>query len=59
MLIGDYLDADTTQKVATRSFNAVSNHSIGKKSPPRLKGKRQIDSRESKANAAGIRYWDG
>jgi hypothetical protein len=57
--IGNFLDAHTTQKVATRTFNACNRYSIGESGRPRFKGKGQFGSLESKTNAAGIRYRDG
>ena len=57
--IGRFLDTHTTQKVATRVFNACNRYSIGKGGRPRFKGKGQFSSLESKTNASGIRYKDG
>ena len=57
--IGNFLDAHTTQKVATRAFNAGNRYSIGEAGRPRFKGKGQFSSLEGKTNANGIRYRDG
>ena len=57
--IGHHLDAHTTQKVASRAFDAVSKYAFGKKGRPRFKGKGQFDSLEGKTNASGIRYREG
>ena len=57
--IGNHLDAHTTQKVATRAFNASNRHALGKGGRPRFKGKGQFDSLEGKTNANGIRYREG
>ena len=57
--IGDFLDAHTAQKAATRAFRACDGHLLGKSGRPRFKGVGQFHSLESKSNAAGIRYRDG
>lgn len=54
--IGDHLDVHTVQKTATRAFNAVQMHALGKRGKPRFKGKGQLVSVESKSNDAGIRF---
>jgi len=57
--IGQFLDAHTAQKIATRAFHACDQHAFGKIGRPRFKGIGQFHSLESKTNAAGIRYRDG
>ena len=54
--IGDHLDANTIQTVATRAFGAVRAYALGKKGRPRFKGKDQFDSVEGKTNRQGIRW---
>ena len=57
--IGQFLDAHTTEKVASRAFAACDRHALGKIGRPRFKGSGQFHSLASKTNAAGIRYRDG
>lgn len=47
-----------SQKLATRAYNATEKVLFGKSKRVRFKGKNQMDSVESKSNAAGIR-WKG
>ena len=54
--IGEHLDINTIQKLATRAFKAVQQHSFGKRGRPRFKSKNQMDSVEGKSNASGIRW---
>ncbi|MCL4515609.1 MAG: transposase, partial [Firmicutes bacterium] len=54
--IGDHLDVHTTQKLATRAFHSVARVLYGQAKRVRFKGKNQLDSVESKNNAAGIRW---
>jgi len=56
--VGERLDANTIQKIATRAFRAVQQHALGKQGRPRFKGKGQFDSLEGKTNQSGIR-WEG
>lgn len=56
--IGDHLDANTIQTVATRAFRAVKAYALGKRGKPRFKGKDQMDSVEGKTNQKGIRWRD-
>jgi putative transposase len=56
--LGDHLDINTIQKLATRAFKAVQQHSFGKRGRPRFKSKNQMDSVEGKSNASGIRWRD-
>jgi len=54
--LGEHLDINTIQKLATRAFKAVQQHSFGKRGRPRFKGRNQMDSVEGKSNASGIRW---
>jgi putative transposase len=54
--LGEHLDINTIQKLATRAFKAVQQYSFGKRGRPRFKGKNQMDSVEGKSNASGIRW---
>jgi len=54
--IGQHLDINTIQKLATRAFQAVQQHALGKKGRPRFKGRNQMDTVEGKTNASGIRW---
>lgn len=56
--IKEHIDAHTGQKLATRAFNAAEKVLFGKAKKVRFKGGNQLDSLESKSNAAGIR-WKG
>jgi len=53
---GEHLDIHVIQKLATRAFKAVQQHSFGRRGRPRFKGKNQMDSLEGKSNASGIRW---
>jgi putative transposase len=54
--LGDHLDINTIQKLATRAFKAVQQYGFGKRGRPRFKGRNQMDSVEGKSNASGIRW---
>jgi len=54
--LGDHLDINTIQKLATRAFKAVQQHSFGRRGRPRFKGRNQMDSLEGKSNGSGIRW---
>jgi len=54
--LGDHLDAQAVQKVATRAFNAVNEYVLGKRGKPRFKGHNQFDSVEGKCSICGIRW---
>ncbi len=56
--IGEHLDSNTTQKLATRAYKAVEKVLFGKAKKVRFKGKNQMDSVEGKSNKTGIR-WKG
>ena len=57
--LGDHLDANTIQKIASRAFRATNEYAMGKRGKPRFKGvRRPIKSVEGKSNAAGIRFKD-
>jgi len=54
--LGEHLDIHVIQKLATRAFKAVQQHSFGRRGRPRFKGKNQMDTVEGKSNASGIRW---
>jgi len=56
--IGEHLDSNTAQKLATRAYKAVEKVLFGKAKKVRFKGKNQLDSVEGKSNKTGIR-WKG
>ena len=57
--LGEHLDINTIQKLASRAFDAVQKHAYGAKGKPRFKGKRGLRSVEGKDNKCGIRFRDG
>jgi hypothetical protein len=52
--LGEHLDSNSVQKVATRAFQAVQQYGFGKRGKPRFKGKGGFDSVEGKTNTSGI-----
>jgi hypothetical protein len=55
--IGDHLDSNTAQILATRAYRATNRVCIGKARRVRFKSKgRGLDSLEGKSNRAGIRF---
>jgi len=54
--IGNHIDANTAQKIATRAFKAVQRVAFGQAKRVRFKGKGQFKSVEGKTNKTGIRY---
>ena len=54
--LGEHLDINTIQKLATRAFQAVQQYAFGKRGRPRFKGPNQMDSVEGKSNTSGIRW---
>jgi hypothetical protein len=54
--LGEHLDINTIQKLATRAFKAVQQHSFGRRGRPRFKGRNQMDTVEGKSNRSGIRW---
>ena len=56
--LGEHLDSNTVQTLATRAFRAAQQHAFGNKGRPRFKGKNHLDSVEGKSNASGIRWRD-
>jgi transposase len=56
--IGNHIDSNTAQKLATRAYKAVEKVLFGKAKSVRFKGKNQMDSVEGKSNKTGIR-WKG
>ena len=57
--LGQHLDANTIQTVASRAWNAVRQYQFGARVRPRFKGKGQFHSVEGKSNRQGIRWRDG
>jgi transposase len=57
--LGEHLDANTIQTVASRAWNAVRQYQLRVRGRPRFKGKGQFDSIEGKTNKQGIRWRDG
>ena len=41
--LGDHLDANTIQKIASRAFRAANEYAMGKRGKPRFKGKQSPD----------------
>lgn len=56
--LGEHIDSNTAQKLATRAYKAVERVLFGKAKKVRFKGKNQMDSVEGKSNKSGIR-WKG
>ena len=54
--IGEHLDANTAQTLATRAFYASQKVLFGQARRVRFKGKNQLDSLEGKSNKQGIRW---
>lgn len=57
--IGDHLDVNTIQKIATRAWKAIEQYAYGKRGRPRFKRKGTLTSVEGKSNTAGIRWKEG
>ena len=57
--LGEHLDANTIQTIASRAWNAVRQYQFGARGRPRFKGKGQFHSVEGKSNRQGIRWRDG
>lgn len=56
--LGDHIDSNTAQKLATRAYIAVEKVLFGQAKKVRFQGKNQMDSVEGKSNKSGIR-WKG
>jgi hypothetical protein len=54
--LGEHIDSNTAQKLATRAYQAAEKVLLGKAKKARFKGKNQLDSVEGKTNASGIRW---
>lgn len=52
--LGDHLDSNTVQKLATRAYEVANQYVLGKRGKPRFKGCNQFDSVEGKSNKSGI-----
>ncbi|MBI2566954.1 MAG: transposase [Candidatus Schekmanbacteria bacterium] len=57
--IGDHLDINTVQKIATRAYDAVEQLAFGQRGRPRFKRAGEMLSVEGKSNKQGIRYRHG
>ncbi len=57
--LGEHLDANTIQTIASRVWNAVRQYQFGVRGRPRFKGKGQFHSVEGKSNRQGLRWRDG
>jgi len=57
--LGEHLDANTIQTIASRAWNAVRQYQFGGRGRPRFKGKGQFHSVEGKTNKQGLRWRDG
>lgn len=57
--IGTHLDANTTQKIATRAFRAAQRYQFRTGGRPRFKPKwKMLESVEGKSNTSGLRWRD-
>jgi transposase len=56
--IGEHIDSNTAQKLATRAYKATEKVLFGQARKVRFKGKNQMDSVEGKSNKSGIK-WKG
>src|SRR6266545_5744429 len=57
--LGQHLDANTIQTIASRAYTAVRQYQFGVRGRPRFKGKGQFHSVEGKTNKQGLRWRDG
>ncbi len=57
--LGEHLDINTIQKMASRAYRAVNEYAMGKCGRPRFKGINRMNSVEGKTNKSGIRFKDG
>ena len=63
--LGDHLDSNTCQKLATRAYAAANRLLLGTARRVRFKGRHQLDTVEGKTNTSGIRWradrveWNG
>ncbi len=57
--LGEHLDANTVQKLATRAYLAAHRYAVGQSGKPRFKGKGWFDSVEGKTNTSGILWREG
>jgi transposase len=56
--VGDHIDSNTAQKLATRAYKAVEKVLLARSKKVRFKGINQMDSVEGKSNKSGIK-WKG
>lgn len=63
--LGDHLDSNTCQKLATRAYAAANRLLLGTTRRVRFKGRHQLDTVEGKTNSSGLRWrgtqveWNG
>ena len=57
--IGDHLDSQVIQKIATRAWSSADEYCKGKRGRPRYKSRGQFSSLEGKSNVTGIRFKNG
>ena len=56
--LGEHLDSNTVQKMATRAFKTAQQYALGKFGRPRFRGKNRLHSVEGKSNVSGILWRD-
>jgi putative transposase len=56
--LGEHLDSNTCQKLATRAYGAANRLLLGKARRVRFKGRHQLDTLEGKTNTSGMRWRD-
>lgn len=54
--LGEHLDSNTCQKLATRAYGAANRLLLGQARRVRFKGRHQLDTVEGKTNTSGIRW---
>jgi hypothetical protein len=54
--LGEHLDSNTCQKLATRAYQTANRLLLGKARRVRFKGRHQLDTIEGKTNTSGIRW---
>ena len=63
--LGEHLDSNTCQKLATRAYAAANRLLLGRARRVRFKGRHQLDTVEGKTNTSGLRWrgtqveWNG
>src|SRR5215472_3237015 len=54
--LGEHIDSNTSQKLATRAYQAANRLLLGKARRVRFKGRHQLDTVEGKTTTSGIRW---